>query len=279
MTIDPLPCVGRVWVVARNTAREALRQRLFQFIGLLGILLICGIQGLRGLNFGTSELKFIADFGFGAIAFFGSMLAIVATSQLFFSEIEHRTVLTLLARPIHRAEFVVGKFLGSLALSACFCALLTGLLMAVLWFRETALMRTTADAFDHGRAVDYAAVLAAGFAQWLKLAILTALTSLVASYARTQLFTTAAGFAILAVCHLQFMVQASAHSAAPVYLRSAVTALSVLFPNFQLFDFSESIAAGDGIAWFAIGRLTIFTAGYAIFTCSLAGIAFRRREF
>jgi len=94
-----------------------------------------------------------------------------------------------------------------------------------------------------------------------------------------QLFTTAAGFAILAVCHLQFMVQASAHSAAPVYLRSAVTALSVLFPNFQLFDFSESIAAGDGIAWFAIGRLTIFTAGYAIFTCSLAGIAFRRREF
>src|SRR5690348_18513051 len=101
-----LSCLVRVQVVARNTIREAMRQRLFQFFGLLAVLLVLGAQALRGLNFGTSELKFIADFGFGSIAFFGSVIAIVTTSQLFFSEIESRTVLTLLARPIWRGEFV-----------------------------------------------------------------------------------------------------------------------------------------------------------------------------
>lgn len=274
-----LSCLVRVQVVARNTIREAMRQRLFQFFGLLAVLLVLGAQALRGLNFGTSELKFIADFGFGSIAFFGSVIAIVTTSQLFFSEIESRTVLTLLARPVWRGEFVIGKFLGSVVLSGCFCALLTGLLIAVLWSRETALMNLSPDAFDRGRAVDYSAVIVAGFAQWLKFTVLIALTSLVASYARTQLFTTAAGFAILAVCHLQFLAHVFTDSTHTAVAHYALTALAIFFPDFQLFDLSESIAAGDGIAWSRIGKLSVFTGGYAIIMCALAGMAFRRREF
>jgi ABC-type transport system involved in multi-copper enzyme maturation permease subunit len=272
-------CMARVEVVARNTIREAIRHRLFQFVGILAVLLVLGAQGLRGLNFGTSELKFIADFGFGSIAFFGSVIAIVTTSQLFFSEVESRTVLTLLARPIWRSEYVAGKFLGSVMLSACFCAVLTGLLIGVLWRRETALMTISPDAFAHGRAVDYVAVTAAGFAQWLKFTVLIALTSLVASYARTQLFTTAAGFAVLAVCHLQFMAHASAYSIHAAYVHHALTALSVFFPDFQLFDFSESIGAGDGIAWSKIGRLAFYTGGYSTVICTLAALTFQRREF
>jgi len=127
--------------------------------------------------------------------------------------------------------------------------------------------------------VDYSAVIGAGFAQWLKFTILIALTSVVASYARTQLFTTAAGFAVLAVCHLQFLAHASALSMNAAYVHHALTALSVFLPDFQLFDFSESIAVGDGMAWDKIGRLTVFTGGYGAVMCTLASIAFRRREF
>src|SRR6185369_13242341 len=128
-------------LIAQNTLREAARQRLLLFLLFLALALVLGARWFRDFNFGAPELKFLADCGFGAMAFFGSALVIAATAQLFFSEIENRTVLTLLAKPVWRAEFVLGKFFGVIVVVGVFCALLTGLLAAVLWSREAALMR------------------------------------------------------------------------------------------------------------------------------------------
>jgi ABC-type transport system involved in multi-copper enzyme maturation permease subunit len=47
------------------------------------------------------------------MTFFGSALTIAATAQLFFSEIENRTVLTLLAKPVWRSEFILENCSGS----------------------------------------------------------------------------------------------------------------------------------------------------------------------
>src|SRR6185436_3698654 len=99
--------------------------------------------------------KFLADCGLGAMAFFGAALTVAATAQLFFSEIENRTALTLLAKPVWRAEFILGKFLGVAALAAIFCALLTSLLAAVLWWREGQLMEEFQETFAQGRVISY----------------------------------------------------------------------------------------------------------------------------
>lgn len=276
--VRPFFSFYQVVVVAQNTVREATRQRLFNFVALLAFVLVAGAQWLRDLNFGSSELKFLADFGFGAMAFFGAALTIVATAQLFFSEIEHRTALTLLAKPIRRAEFLAGKFTGIAFVTAVFCSVLLALLMAVLWWRETALMRAFPDAFDRGRALDYAALIGAGFAQWLKLTMLSALTLMVASFARTQLFTTAAGFMILVICHLQFLAQTAAERSSSAGALSFAWLLSVVLPNFQLFDFADSIGAGDGLDWGQLSRLTLYTGAYVVSVCAFASFAFRRRE-
>lgn len=270
--------VRRVWLIARNTVREAIRQRLFAFIALLAAALVVGVQWLGALNFGSSELKFIADFGFGAMAFFGAALTIIATAQLFFSEIEHRTVLTLLAKPMRRSEFVVGKFVGVAFVTASFCALMTLLLVAMLWTRESELMRRFPDAFDHGRAVSHLGVIAAGFAQWLKLALLSALTLLVASFSRTQLFTAAAGFMILVICHLQFLAENATGNSDSVVGRLIAGGLSVVVPDFQLFDFTGSLGSGDTIVWSEFARLTLYVIGYVVAVCCLASFTFRRRE-
>jgi len=269
---------SRALLIARNTLREAMRQRLVHLIVLVAFALVVSAQWLRDFNFGSSELKFVADFGFGAIAFFGSALTIAATAQLFFSEIEQRTVLTLLAKPVWRAEFILGKFLGVVAVVAAFCVLMTALLAAVLWSRETALMRSFPDAFKHGRAIDYASLAGAGLAQGLKLVVLAALTLLVASFAQTQLFTVASGFLILVVCHLQYLAQEAAERGGPAVSRGLAGALALLFPNFQAFDFSEAIGASDGFAWGSLARLTLYSVGYAAAVCGLATVSFRRRE-
>jgi|GEM_PF-108296 ABC-type transport system involved in multi-copper enzyme maturation permease subunit len=270
--------IFRAWLIASNTLREAVRQRLFVFIALLAFALTLGAQWLRDFNFGSSELKFVADFGFGAMAFFGAALAIAATAQLFFSEIDHRTALTLLAKPVWRAEFLVGKFLGVAMITAGFCGLLTGLLATVLWARELALMRSSPGAFDHGFTLGYAAIAGAGFAQWLKLVVLSALTLLVASFARTQLFTTVSGFLILVICHLQFLMQEAAARSGSAITHGLAGWLSLLLPNFQIFDFSSGIGLGDGFVWSDLARVTLYSLGYVTAVCALTCVSFRGRE-
>lgn len=268
----------RIGLIAGYTLRQASRQRVFHAILVLAVALVVGVQWLRELSFGTSELKFVADFGFGAIAFFGAALAIASTAQLFFAEIEQRTVLTLLARPVRRSEFLLGKFAGIAAVLAVFGGVLTASLALVLWSRETALMRAYPDAFGHGRAIDYAALAGAGFAQWLKLSVLAALTLLVASFARTQLFTMVTGFFILVICHLQHFAQHAAARGGSLWSRGAAWLLATAFPDFQTFDFSESVGAGDGISAGTLAGVSGYGIAYAAAVCALAIFSFNRRE-
>ena len=237
-----------------------------------------GARWLRDFSFGAPELKFLADCGFGAMAFFGAALAITATAQLFFSEIENRTALTLLAKPVWRAEFILGKFLGLAAVTAIFCAMLTLLLMAVLRWREGELMREFPETFASGGAVSYAMVALGGLLQWLKLAVLVALALLVASFAQTQLFTVVTGFFILVICHLQYLAQDAYARAGSWFAQNIGGALAAVFPNFQLFALADSLNAADAPPALHVVRVVLYAAGYIVAAGALAVYCFRKRE-
>jgi ABC-type transport system involved in multi-copper enzyme maturation permease subunit len=268
----------RVRLIAQNTLREAARQRLFNVIVFLALGLVLGARWFRDFNFGAPELKFLADCGLGAMAFFGAALTIVATAQLFFSEIENRTALTLLAKPVWRTEFIVGKFLGVVALMAVFCAVLTLLLIAVLWRREAELLAENPEAFAGQAGLRLATVALAGFLHWLKLTVLAGFVLLVASFAQTQLFAMAMGFFILVICHLQYLAQdsyARAGSAAGMLVGAAV---ATVFPNFQVFALADALVVSEEQGTVHVGTIAAYAAGYAVATVALAVFSFRRRE-
>ncbi len=268
----------RALLIAQNTLREAARQKLFLFFLLLALALVVGARWLRDFSFGAPELKFLADCGFGAMAFFGAALAITATAQLFFSEIENRTALTLLAKPVWRAEFILGKFLGVAAVTAIFCAMLTLLLMAVLRWREGELMREFPETFASGGAVSYAMVALGGLMQWLKLAVLVALALLVASFAQTQLFTVVTGFFILVICHLQYLAQDAYARAGSWFAQNIGGGLAAVFPNFQLFAVADSLNAADAPSAAHVARVALYATGYIAVAGALAVYCFRKRE-
>lgn len=269
---------ANTWLIAANTVREAARQKLLGFLLLLALALVAGAQGFRDFNFGAPELKFLADFGFGAMAFFGAALTITATAQLFFSEIENRTVLTLLAKPVGRGEFVLGKFVGVGIVTALFCALLAGLLGVVVWSRETALMREMPEAFAGGRLLHYSDLLAVAFVQWLKLAVLAAFTLLVATFAQSQLYTVIAGFFVLVICHLQYLAQESYAHTSAAGVHAIGMAVAWLFPNFQLFNFADDWGAGGEVPWSRVTRVAVYALAYIVAVNALAVYSFRKRE-
>lgn len=272
------PSFTRIRLIAGNTLLEAARQKLFNFLALFAVALVVGAQWFRDFNFGAPELKFLSDFGFGAMAFFGAALTIAATAQLFFSEIENRTVLTLLAKPVSRADFVLGKFFGVVVVVGIFCALLTALLAAVLWTREATLMSELPESFAGGRLLHYDAIVAAGLVQWSKLAVLAAFTLLIASFAQSQLYTVIAGFFVLVICHLQYLAHDSYARSASIFGRLVGGLIGWLFPNFQLFNLADDVGAGGVLGWGRVARVEVYALGYVAVVCALAIYSFRKRE-
>ncbi len=270
--------IRRTLFIAQNTLREAARQKLFHFFLFLALALVLGARWFRDFNFGAPELKFLIDCGLGAMAFFGAALTVTATAQLFFSEIDNRTALTLLAKPVWRAEFVFGKFIGIAMLVAVFCALLTMLLMVVLWWREKELMALTPEAFPHGRVVSYSVVAIAGLLQWLKFAVLAAFGLLIASFAQTQLFTVVMGFLFLVICHLQYLAQDAYARGGTLVGQMVAGGLAAVFPNFQLFALGDSLNAADAPPAVHALRISVYAAGYVAAACGLAVFSFRKRE-
>jgi hypothetical protein len=271
----------RLRLIAGNTFLEAVRQRLFLFLLLVAVGLVGSVQFFRDFNFGASELKFIADFGMGALVFFGSILAITATAQLFFSEIENRTALTLLAKPVWRLEFIAGKFAGVWGVVGLFCAVTTAVLIGLLWWRETGLMAEHPEAFELGRHVNYGAVVVAAALQWLKFGVLVMITLLVASFSNTNLFTVVVSFFVLVICHLQYLARESLGHDAGFALKAGVTMLAGLFPNFQMFNVAEMIGVlggDDGLSWVTLAQITAYGAGYLAVFGGLAVYSFRHRE-
>ncbi|MCU0792997.1 MAG: ABC transporter permease [Opitutaceae bacterium] len=279
MSVASVPfSLGRLGLIAGNTFLEAVRQKLFLFLLLLAIGLVASALFFREFNFGSSELKFIADFGFGALIFFGSALTIATTAQLFFSEIENRTALTLLAKPLWRAEFVFGKFLGVFAVIGVFCALTIGLMMALLYHREGQLMAQTPEAFEAGRLISYGDLLVVGLLQWLKFGVLTAIVLLIASFSNTNLFTVVTGFFVLVICHLQYLARDAWGNVDNALIGLVVQAMSLIFPNFQLFNLADEIGQGSGVD----GDVALRVAGYGLaYIAVIGGLAvysFRNRE-
>jgi ABC-type transport system involved in multi-copper enzyme maturation permease subunit len=101
----------RVWTIATNGFRETIRDRILYVIALFALLLAIALRLLPEIS-ATTEDKIIVDFGLGAIGFLGALVAIFIGTGLINKEIEKRTVLVLIPKPLSRAELIIGKHLG-----------------------------------------------------------------------------------------------------------------------------------------------------------------------
>jgi len=269
----------RIYRIAANTFLEAVRQRFFTFIVLIALALVCSVTYFRRFDFGSSELKFITDFGTGAIVFFGSILSIVMMAQLFFNEIENRTALTILAKPVHRWEFLAGKFTGVAWLMGVFMLLMAVVLGGVLYLRENELMQKLPQAFEAGRIVQYDGLFLYAFTQWLKYCVLMSITLFISSFSNTNLFSVVMSFMMLIICQVQYVALDSWRAIESPFVSALVWLLSKLFPNFQMYNLAmETIFPTKGVAWGLCGEVTLYSIVYVLLFFGLAVFSFRRRE-
>src|SRR2546428_13088905 len=133
---------ARVFAITSNTLTELTRQKVFYVLLIFALVLISSSVFMARFSF-QHEFQIPKDVSLGAMSIFSSLLAIVATARLIPQDIEDRTVYTILAKPVPRFEYLLGKLFGVLLLLAVSIVLMSALFIAVLYFREQVMLSDT----------------------------------------------------------------------------------------------------------------------------------------
>ena len=138
--------MDRTLVILRHTFREAIVQPIYSLLLVIGmgILFVFGMLPFFTLGEDTTMFKSVA---LDVVLLLVLIATLFATSKSIYEEIEDRTMLTLMSKPLYRREVLVGKYLG-IVLSALLAVVALGaVLMLATWYRIPTdyLIRSTLD--------------------------------------------------------------------------------------------------------------------------------------
>ncbi len=122
---------GRIGTIATNVFREVIRDRVLYLVGFYAVAMILAYRLLPEIAAAT-EKKILLDLGLATMSVLGLMIAIFVGTSLINKEIEKRTVFVLIAKPVSRVEFIIGKHWGLSGVLAVLVTAMTAINMAIL---------------------------------------------------------------------------------------------------------------------------------------------------
>jgi hypothetical protein len=153
--------VDRMFTIALNTYREAVRARLLLAIFALALATCAYSLVIATLSL-HNEARVVADLSAASMSLYGVIVAIALGSTSLYRELEHKTIFPILSRPIERWEYLLGKYVGMILTVAVFLAVDTAASLTMLAIEAGQLPTRVASAL----AVDAAALAALLLAAW-----------------------------------------------------------------------------------------------------------------
>jgi Cu-processing system permease protein len=258
----------RVWAIARNTFREAVRNKILYSLLFFAVLLILSALALGQLSL-HEELRMTRDVGLFGIDLFGVVIAIFVGVNLLYKELDLKTVYTILPKPLRRWEFVLGKWLGMLLTLAVQMAVMGAVLALTLALQ--------------GAALDVP-MLEALWLLYVNVVVVTSVAVLFSSFSSPFLSGFfAAGFFVLgrSVPDIRALAERSGQA-----LGGALEIGTEIVPNLHLFYPSGTIIGGEHVSVHGtfVGApyllaTTGYGIGYSLVILVLAMLIFRRRDF
>lgn len=250
--------LARVTAIASNTLLELVRLKVFYFMLLFALLII-------GSSFFTSKFTFqeqfqvLKDVSLGAMSIFTWLLAVLATAMLLPKDIEDRTLYTILAKPVPRFEYLLGKFIGVLLLLFIAISLMSAVFVVVLYTREQdALANAARYVPDNALSDQLKSIHAASFNSnllpgiviiYLKAALCAALTLLLSTFASSWIFTIITSVVVYLIGHIQPIArQAYLDSTTTSHLTKVFLAVvALIIPDLTSLSLVDDIVVGNAI--------------------------------
>lgn len=250
----------RLLAVAANTFRETVRERVLYNLVLFAVVMtLCGL--LIGQLSIRQEEKIVKDIGLAAMDVFGTIIAIFIGVGLVSKEIERRSVYPLLAKPLSRTEFLLGKFLGlAFTLLVNVAVMSLGLFLTLL---------ATGHQADPN-------LLKAVLGIYLALLLVVALALMFSSITSSTL-SAVCTFCVVVAGRFSDVIR-NMHEVAPGTPAWLTSALYYVIPNFKNFDLKVPIVYGDPVGVDTLLLLVAYAAAYGAVVLGIAVTAFRSRE-
>lgn len=252
----------RIWALATNTMREAIRNKLLYTLLGFGILMIASGVVISTLSYVEVE-EILQDIGLAAIRFFSAGIAIFVGIGLIHGEVDRRTIFTILSKPVSRTEFLVGKFLG-LTLTVWLQLALMGLAFAVVSWGVGAPL-----GIDHGIAIGLIG---------LELMVLVAIATFFSSFTTPMLAGLfSVGFWMIG--HLSRDLYALGQQADIESVTLAAKWIFRFLPDLEVFNKTLDAVHGLPIAMDEVAMAIVYAIGYMVCLLTLGSMIFSRRDF
>lgn len=252
----------KVWAIALNTFREAVRDKILYTLLFFALLMIAGSLLVAELTVGEYE-KILRDLGLGAINLFGMMIAIFVGIGLVWKEIDRKTIYTIASKPVRRWQFLLGKYLGLSGTLAVEVAIMGVGFAAMLWF---------AGASGAWQAVP------AIWLTWVELLVVTAV-AIVFSCFSTPTLSALFTIGLCLIGRLTAPLRDFALAGENEGLQRFATVVYRLLPDLQTFNIRAEASYGRAWDWEYVAYATGYGALWAAALLVLATVIFQFRDF
>lgn len=254
--------MNSIIVIAGNTFREVIRDRILYGLVVFALMLLFLSVALGQLTF-DENLRLSANFGFTGIHIATIVLAVFVGSSLVSKEIDKQTILTLLARPISRAQFILGKAFGLMSVLmvvAAGLAVILSIFLYLLKFNFT---------------VEYPVAIAGIL---FEAAVLLSVALFFGSFARpmmTVIFTVSIFLLGHWVDSLHYFISKSESTS----FKFVGTIIGYIVPNLERFNWRAAPVYGAEVPMPEVFAASGSMIGWVVLLISATVLIFRRRDF
>jgi len=266
-----------LWPIALITFKEGIRNRSIYGISMLALLMLVAnfiISDMVGHDVG----KVSVDIALSAVSFAGLLLVLFVGINLMAKDLDRKTIYMVLAKPISRAQYLIGKYLGvSLLIITCLCILSC--------FAAISLLLIKLGHPAQFQRFSWPIVGLSFFFTTLMLLLVSALSFLFAAFTSTSFLTFILtiisyiiGMSLNDVKALVEAPQAVGITVSPITVK-IVQAAYYIFPNLSFFDIKTQAAHGLLVPLSYIIGIVGYAVLYAVIVMTLACLIFRNKEF
>lgn len=274
----------RIRAVAGNTFLEAVRQKVFAVLLIFALALIGGANYFAEFSF-QEQFKFLKDLGYATISLTGLLVGLLGAAQLIPAEIERRTILTALCRPLRRWEFVVGKYLGLVSLLGVMLGIMGAVFFGVILWKEAQLVAMEG---GDGAAVQAIQMESRDPRLWqafvliaAKLFVVCGIAVFFSTLATSTTFVIAMTLMVYLIGHLQSVAREQwLESGEQVgwWLQGFLALVAWLVPDFNLYSLIDEIVAGNLVRWSATLEVVAYSGVYVGVLLAAAAWLFEGRD-
>ena len=254
--------MGVIGVIAVNAFRESLRDKILYNLVLFAGLLI-GLSVLLADLSITEHHKVIADMGLAAINLIGVIIAMFVGISLVNQEIERRTIYTIMARPISRSFFIMGKYLGLALTLLVNMSVMLAVFLLTLWLYHVPIKPSLFQAVQ---------------LMFVEILVVTAIALFFSTFTSSTLsaiFT----LGLYVIGHLTADLRAMVANSEAGAGRAVVDLLYYLCPNLEMLNIKGQAAVGVAAAPEYILLASLYGLLYAGLLLTVACLVFQRRDF